>query len=249
MGSLPLFSDPALLERERVVAVVREAAMLGTQFTLSGSGVLIAAPPALPEKLSSELGDLARDGTLQKFLGGGRDPDYQALRFADQLDIARRLVTSREELRGIVRRLLRDLRTYGGHLGFDIETSPKSGEGMPRPPVELNADGTPAAKQRSGKRRPGSIPAAATSRSSRSTPAATPPMCCAARPKTLCCARTGCGGSTSWSTTRPLRHPSSSMRSPIADRKGASRTGPASIARCRQSAWCTAPGFTGKAAV
>jgi DNA polymerase I-like protein with 3'-5' exonuclease and polymerase domains len=144
---LLLFSSARLTRWERVGQVVRETAALGVNFRISGSCVAIDAPAELPPKLNAELGELRASGLLRRFLLSGDDPDRAAFAFADSLGVQRVLVTTRDGVREAVRQLSADLRQYGGHLGLDIETGPRPGQGKPRPYIQLNADGTPAERQ------------------------------------------------------------------------------------------------------
>jgi DNA polymerase-1 len=157
-AALPLFSDAGLCEWDRLSRAVHEASRLGAAFRVAGAGVVIAETGALPQRLRAELAEFATNGLLRCFLGGGSDPDGVAVAFADKLGVERVLVTTRQATRAAVRRLIRDLRDYGGTLGIDIETSPRLGQGNPRPFVQLNTDGTPSQHQPEWKDRAGLAP-------------------------------------------------------------------------------------------
>ena len=129
-----------------LTATVREASILGATFRLSGADVPIDGLERLPYALADRLCDFALCGWLFAFLGGER-LDAPALALGRRLGVTPILVEDRAGLRHAIRRLELDKRSYGGHVGLDIETAPKPGRGAARPPVAINADGVVAENQ------------------------------------------------------------------------------------------------------
>jgi hypothetical protein len=146
-AALPLLSDARLYDWDRLGRAVHEASQLGAAFRIAGARVVIAETATLPRSLRTELYEFDKNGLLRRFLCGGHDPDLLAVAFAEKLGVKRRLVTTREAIRDAIRRLIHDLGTYGGTLAIDIETSPRPGQGKPRPFVQLNIDGAPSEHQ------------------------------------------------------------------------------------------------------
>jgi DNA polymerase I-like protein with 3'-5' exonuclease and polymerase domains len=126
--------------------LVREAHALGGKFYIHGAEICVDVPPCFPAALRARLHDYRESGWLHGFLGVGR-LEAEALAFADQLGIRRVLVETRDGVRAAIGQLRADLHDFGGHLGLDIETSPRPGQGEPPPPIELNSDGTLAEHQ------------------------------------------------------------------------------------------------------
>jgi DNA polymerase I-like protein with 3'-5' exonuclease and polymerase domains len=142
----------------RTAQAVCEAKALGAQFRLAGALVRINGVAGLPPGLQAELDLRAADGTLRSYLEGGRDPDAVACALLDQLEVEVTLVETREDVCSAIRQLEADMRSHGGHLGFDIETFPRPGQGPPRPAIVLNRDGTPDEQQPKWKNQAGLDP-------------------------------------------------------------------------------------------
>jgi DNA polymerase-1 len=141
-----LFAEAEARAWDRAVRLVREAATLGASFHVAGACVRVNGA-ALPESLATELTAPATQPALRAFLQGGKDPERAALAMLDQLDVDVLVVTTRAGVLRAVRQLEADMRAHDGHLGIDIETYPRPGQGPPRPPIALTKDGTPAERQ------------------------------------------------------------------------------------------------------
>jgi DNA polymerase I-like protein with 3'-5' exonuclease and polymerase domains len=85
-------------------------------------------------------------GWLGPYLGAER-LEGPAKAFAADLGIAAVVVTAREQVPEAIRQLQRDLDEFDGHLGLDIESSPRAGQGDPLPAIQFNNDGTVAERQ------------------------------------------------------------------------------------------------------
>ena len=136
---------------------VREAMHIGASFRISGADVIVDGAAKLPDTLVEALGQHDACGRLRDYLGG-TDPDDVALDLVDQLAVEPVLVETRADARLAIRRLISDIRRYGGYTAIDIETAPRSGYGEPRPCVSLNTDGALSARQPEYKSRAGLDP-------------------------------------------------------------------------------------------
>ena len=125
--------------------LVREAAALGATFRLSGASVLITFPEPFPSSLRDRLCEYRDSGWLGPYLGAER-LDAPAKAFAAELGVAAVVVTTCAEVPDAIRQL-QDDKVFGGHLGLDIETSPRPGQGEPPPAIQFNSDGTVAEGQ------------------------------------------------------------------------------------------------------
>ena len=133
----------ALTELRQLVC---EATALGTAFRLSGASVVITFPEPFPNSLRARLCEYRDSGWLGPYLGAER-LDGPAKAFAAELGIAAVVVTTREQVPEAIWQLQRDLEAFDGHLGLDIETSPRPGQGAPRPAIQFNHNGTVAERQ------------------------------------------------------------------------------------------------------
>ncbi len=124
---------------------MREAKALGARCRLYGYDVEIAGLAGLPDDLLIALGRHADSGLLWAYLGG-EELDAPCLALADELAIEVALVETRAGARQAVRQLIIDMRKYGRHLGFDIETAPLPEYAKPTW-VALNKDGCLAVHQ------------------------------------------------------------------------------------------------------
>jgi DNA polymerase I-like protein with 3'-5' exonuclease and polymerase domains len=125
---------------------VREATALGAAFRLSGASVVITFPEPFPSSLRARLCEYRDSGWLGPYLGAER-LDGPARALAAELGIAAVIVTTREQVREAIWQLQRDVDAFDGHLGLDIETSPRPGQGDPLPTIQFNSDGTVAERQ------------------------------------------------------------------------------------------------------
>lgn len=125
-------------------STVAEAGALGAGFRITGADVAIDGLDGLPAELAQSLD--ANRGLLWHYLGG-QATEAPALALAQTLGVGARVVETVPDARAAVRQLILDLRCRGGHLSFDIETTPRPGHGTPRPPVALNRDGGLSAVQ------------------------------------------------------------------------------------------------------
>jgi DNA polymerase I-like protein with 3'-5' exonuclease and polymerase domains len=130
----------ALTELRRLVC---EAVALGTTFRLSGASVVIGFPEIFPDSLRDRLLEYRDNGWLGPYLGAER-LDRPARAFAAELGVAAVVVTERGQVPEAIAQLQCDLALSDGHLGLDIETGPRPGQGAPRPAIAFNNDGTPA---------------------------------------------------------------------------------------------------------
>jgi DNA polymerase I len=120
--------------------LLAEVRQLGVTFRISGADVVIDGLDGLPGSLRAALEAHRSSGLLWLYLGGD-DGSEAMLALAAQLGVAIHPVSTVAAAKAAVRRLIRDTRLHGGHIGLDIETAPLSGRGEPRPCVRLKKDG------------------------------------------------------------------------------------------------------------
>ena len=153
MSAAVVFGHPsfrhALAELRQLVC---EATTLGAAFRLSGANAEIEFPKHFPVALRDRLLEYWDSGWLYAYLGGER-LEKPALAFADKLGVERVLVMTRAGVADAIRQLRADLRNAAwpyfpdGHLGLDLETNPRLGQGERYPAIAFNIDGTPAERQ------------------------------------------------------------------------------------------------------
>ena len=131
----------ALTELRQLVC---EATALGVTFRISGASVIVAFPEPFPRSLRARLCEYRDSGWLSPYLGAER-LDEPAKVFAAELGIAAVVITTREQVPAAIWQLQHDLTAFGGHLGLDIETSPRLA--LSRPAIRFNNDGTVAERQ------------------------------------------------------------------------------------------------------
>jgi len=145
--AVPLSAGKVWQDWEQVCQVVRETVALGVSFRIAGNAVAIDATVELPRTLQAELDELRGNGWLRRYLLSGDDPDREVLAFLDELDVDVSVITTRAGVLTAIQQLAVGMRAHGGHLGLDIETYPRKGQGPPRPAIVLNKDGAPAERQ------------------------------------------------------------------------------------------------------
>jgi len=126
--------------------LVREATALGAAFRISGAETVITFPALFPSALRDRLCEYRDNGWLGPYLGAER-LDRPAKAFAAKLGVDAAVVTRRREVGYAIWHLERDLAAGEGHLGLDIETSPRPGQGEAPPAIQFNDDGTVAERQ------------------------------------------------------------------------------------------------------
>ena len=139
-------SAPSSIEPLR--QLIGEVTRLGVRFRLSGAEVAIDGTEHLPGTLRDQLLDYDTKGWLWAYLGG-EAVDTPSRELLARVGVAAILVETRQQARDAIRLIERDKQTYGDVVGLDIETTPKPGLGMPRPPIRLNSDGSLAETQTS----------------------------------------------------------------------------------------------------
>lgn len=157
MSMVRVDSAPAIHWLIELRKLMREAQQLGVSFTFRGADIVVDHPDSLPAALADPLMEFARSGALFAYLGGGR-LDKPAVELGRQLGVESVVVTTVPVLRQAIRQLEADKRQHGRHIGLDIETAPKPGEGSPRPQIAINLDGSVAERQPVNKDRSGLSP-------------------------------------------------------------------------------------------
>jgi DNA polymerase-1 len=125
---------------------VREANALGVKFRISGADVVIDIPEPFPASLRVRLREYQQSGWLYAFFGG-EELERATLDFARGLGVESVPVETRAEARWAIANLIFDAKENNGTIGLDIETTPKPGNGAPRPPIRLTQDGVVAEVQ------------------------------------------------------------------------------------------------------
>jgi DNA polymerase I-like protein with 3'-5' exonuclease and polymerase domains len=126
--------------------LVHEAGTLGATFRLSGASVAMTFPESFPVQIQARLCEYRDSGWLGAYFGNER-LEEPAITFATELGVVAKVVTTRAEVVDAIRQLRRDIETCGRHVGLDIETSPRSGQGEPPPVIRFRQDGAPRAHQ------------------------------------------------------------------------------------------------------
>jgi DNA polymerase-1 len=113
---------------------VREAHALGVQFRICGDQVQVDGIDRLPDKLREVLDP----GLLWAYTGADED-DEEAITFLEELGAEAVLITDVCDAAAAVAELEEQKSPV---IGIDIETAPKPEFAEPRPPIQINQDGS-----------------------------------------------------------------------------------------------------------
>jgi DNA polymerase I-like protein with 3'-5' exonuclease and polymerase domains len=127
-------TDDALAMWRKLRRAVREARVLGAEFYIHGDAIKVEGLERLPDALRGALDP----ELLWQYLGAAEDED-DAAAFLEKLGVEPALV---EDTAGAVAAIAALESANSDVVGLDIETTPKLEYAEPRPPVQINVDGS-----------------------------------------------------------------------------------------------------------